>query len=1099
MSNKQRLGQSRTIGPEPNNFSWEISNNQRFEELVFKFLREEIATIDGSVRVIGTQRVGDEGRDIEIHFHQPISLFNRKFLPLDSATWNNPTKIFLECKSTKAFRLDDGFIADASQHTHDEYLAYILVTNATITPYMHYRAVREWEKLGRKFMLVDRYRLWISLFKDRKPCIRDTDLWPNPAPVIEQPSELTLRIQHQRERSHSEHHVQTYMVIANDTNTPQHVSISSAAEVSWHSDLNLEAILAPGEDQVFRVMSRQIIFGADSELSFSVTKNGRLSRIGIVADHSEIILEPPFMGLHHLKIRDDLRQQIIEASEFTIISIEGEAGVGKSRVIQEAFEQFQNGAVQFHSLSCESDTGKFNFSKIFEFVQQQVYDSFNIQHINTSRPIDALNALSTLRSRQVLLLEDLHHCTAEGIREIKELCFSSQPKYMNIVLIITGRNDYTFPNADYFAFLELIRAPKTNLKVIEVNPLTDNETTDLIKSIVIDFPGSAIEKIQKICQNNPFILLEVLQYFLDVKIATLLSGQTIGVADPERLVGLEGLPENVNQIFKLRYNALEASEPGEQASDFLGYLSMLGFRAPIEVIEEYFGGKTPKELLSILRQRRFIQFLPTVGEISFFHENILHTSRNWLKEKIDACASARRILSTAAASRLSPYRRGELEVTARQYSEAFISFRPIWQRICEVTNFSSEEIDREYFQFLPALYDAAKATGQGIEKLGRLAVTRGYMGVHNFPLYQGVKACEQSLKWLNALYPKRTDGRNDKLAIQQLQAHALQNMGHVGDALRLMLELQAELLLDPDISPQVAYDLFDRLQEHYRRANHRILMENYGRLARRAVEKTEDRKLLSAHLITSSLSKAFLGKTSALDSAKEALEVSKEIGVRRFVVFNTLSLLVVRALYASTKLELRNIYVEAKELLRFAALESFSDSIIRLELLIGTLALQVIDNRTEAIQTARKHISTGQDAAARFGVGIYDWALENLRAVTLIEQNSSSKDEIRKAFKGCEDRLQKRGLLFVGTCDGTYPNVHAISNVTRFLSMFGEELATDFLTRKIWGYDKGCAVSSVNVISLAKDAGDGKALFWPHGRVKIMRFPVENGYFTPIF
>src|SRR6185369_9772023 len=67
--------------------------------------------------------------------------------------------VFIECKSTEHERLDDGFLADASQHSGREACAYVLITNAVVTPYCLYRAQQEWARLGMVFYLIDRRKL----------------------------------------------------------------------------------------------------------------------------------------------------------------------------------------------------------------------------------------------------------------------------------------------------------------------------------------------------------------------------------------------------------------------------------------------------------------------------------------------------------------------------------------------------------------------------------------------------------------------------------------------------------------------------------------------------------------------------------------------------------------------------------------------------------------------------------------------------------------------------------------------------------------------------------------------------------------------------
>src|SRR5205807_6430363 len=73
------------------------------------------------------------------------------------------TTVFIECKSTGHERLDDEFLVDATQHYDSEACLYVLVTNATVTPYCQFRAQQEWNRRDSGFRLVDRRRLLDAL------------------------------------------------------------------------------------------------------------------------------------------------------------------------------------------------------------------------------------------------------------------------------------------------------------------------------------------------------------------------------------------------------------------------------------------------------------------------------------------------------------------------------------------------------------------------------------------------------------------------------------------------------------------------------------------------------------------------------------------------------------------------------------------------------------------------------------------------------------------------------------------------------------------------------------------------------------------------
>ena len=83
--------------------------------------------------------------------------------------------------------------------------------------------------------------------------------------------------------------------------------------------------------------------------------------------------------------------------------------------------------------------------------------------------------------------------------------------------------------------------------------------------------------------------------------------------------------------------------------------------------------------------------------------------------------------------------------------------------------------------------------GKSVPDVTKVALAHGYMGVHNFPLVVAEEACNKSLAMLDEVLPKSTESLRPRLAVRQLRAHALQNMGRTGEALKEYLEIEAHL------------------------------------------------------------------------------------------------------------------------------------------------------------------------------------------------------------------------------------------------------------------------------------------------------------------
>ena len=1073
------------FSPEP--FEWDLAgvSGEGFENLIIEHLQETYSYDRTNIRVVSTPR-HDQGRDAVITTRVGLKLFGTAI----SASENSPVTIHVECKLRRASRLEAEFFFDFSQFPSHPPDYYFLVTTASLTPYVHYHAYNECAARGVRFQLVDR---WVLL-----AYMAEHDLVVGTPSYTETPQDLLAEYQAETSRYATDNQIDVYLVVRNFSTLPVPYRIHLKTDTCWsldHAPRNATGIADPNEAAPYRLRTKRTRFEKGTErLEFGLTVDDDPASIQVTAPNVEFDFEPRMVGAEHLGFSHRLRRAIDRNTGFLLVSVTGRAGVGKSRVVSSALDEFVGTNVDAFRLFLEPHNQRDALRRFLPRIGVEAVAD-DIGEGELLRVV--LDRLPDSRRNRVLILEDLHHASRDILDTIKQAVIRPPSPAGPLCLVLTGRNDFTFPNEDYYSLLELLSLSEHRSSCVELPPLTDREARTLIASTIKQAPRIVLDRVQQISENVPFFIVQAIEYLLETRIACLLSRNEVGVPNPSSIASRRFLPETIAELYELRLAALQSAPLGDVLLDFLTIQSFLGFAIAPDVVRDLLNPYDDDDTIGVLVRRRFVE-RQFDGELTFGHENLLHMLRQRVRSSRFRVAASALLLSHPQLFRLlDRLDQGEVYYLNGDYHRALERFGQMQADIESIDNFSSEDLEIRYFLYVDALFDCTLRAAPDPQLLRKILLAKAYQGIHNYPLSQGVAACEAALEQAERVGLAEHEYVLLCREINQLRAHGLLNMGATDRAFGLMVELDQKTRLESPQAqaPELLFDLYDRLQEVYKKRNHYVVAEAYATLARSVAEKSGNPKLLACHAITEVGMEVYRDPRGARERARTANQLCREYGAHRLDVYTGLSILVSRSLATRSAKTRSRIREKATSVLSDAAYHNLSDSLMRAQLLVATLTYLGDANDPNSIGRADSLAAAGIDSSLRFGNGLFLWLHYNLRGVIAQARGARSED-VAGFFNAAIRELHAQSLLFVGRLDFTYPSLFVVSNAVRYwLTIRGEREAEEVLKR-VTSYDIDFA-SHEAIREAFRCIRRRRLFFTPRSKFRCFTDPV-NRYWLPV-
>lgn len=1015
------MGITQSAGTEHNVY-WNIGHllGNEFEDVIYEILIKEYQIrLNKDIKIKQTPRRNDRGKDIIIEFScQTLSLFDISF----SRGEFDKVTIYIECKSTNsrhALRREK-FMPSIEKGGRPGINYYVLLTNSKILSADYYEADQLLNSRKIKFVLVDQYLLARFLInKNYYDYFEEIPIYDG---------EDDYYVQYQVYENETDDNA--YDIYFNFRNYSRHsrlYTINLLTNVNWKTKENSFSFTLDANCAA----AKKISLSCDQEndfqtLVFKIEAGIHESFAEVRGINIKEVYNPPFIGKYHNKILFSILKNISAPDCDKLFCLWGEAGIGKTRIVNELAEKIKSGRFDFLACSMTKNNTR-TIRDIQDFLIRKKYAASDVKSKCSNSLYDTIVNCSHAVKTAVIFIDDFHNVLPEYIEQIKKLADHNAP----VILIICGRTDYTEGDTTYYSFVQwTFENLRLHQNVWNVKPLRPRETKRLIRVMIQRIPEEALNTICLYSNNNPLYIVQFIEYLLDNKIAYIVNRNTVGIINPAEFQIHNYLPNGIEDIYRKRTDYLirAAEEDDNDYLIFLFNLSLFNGQISIRTAERWFDreGKITEFLLKrgfLTKQKKYF---------TFYHESLkLYIQKMLSESQIYKKAVSEQFLRLPeeAWRELPIYTKGRLYLWADKIEKAFEIFNPIINSIKKIKNISNINLDPltyEYFDDILQLFKSKSEYGQ----LAKNTINgKIYITLHHFVPMNAAIECDRGLAYIKSSPELRKDKRFIHSLLVQ-KAHALLNSGMNLEGELVLKELQAKWLVsNEDFDPKSVFDMLDRLCAIYVKFNCFDIALDYGKLELDAAEKSGDCSLSAIAYRTRS--KLFylndmIECRHSLDKVDEMLHL---IPSDRIQLNNNIYRAIVDLTYND-----KNCYDEIIDSVEEMTNTAFEQKLNRADIQSNmVLAAAYIKRGTfEDLKTARQKTVRAINYSIRFGIPSYMWQLYNLLAVIDTKLKADS-NKIKQSFEMAFDTLNRQNLLYVGRGDLCYSNLLAISNIGFFL------------------------------------------------------------------
>lgn len=990
-----------------------------FEKFVYDMLCDELNSyFKLGLRIYKTSSTRDDGKDIIIN--SPIDLcgiLNRNFKVNEEGNMT----IYIECKSSNDKRISfDKIIGNIEKIKEYNVDYFVLVTNTTITPYTYYKLKNSLSEQNIKFALIDQYYFAKLLLEKSKKIGNMIDISKLP--------DLYAEYQILDGIDNGQNIYNIYIVIKNFTNKENLCSLNLLTDRNWHSSKDsYSRILDAYESIAIKLTITRNYSDGIKDLLFNLRLGENESQLHIRGKDVELDFEPSFIGEERYKCLQELKEEIENSKFVRVHYIFGEAGIGKTRLISELYKETCGTNIDFGFFVANENYPELVI-KVQEFLENKGY-------LKSSQRFNSLlqcvnNSMHSYR-RAVLFFDDCHNASCDFLNAIKSI--NSNDNYP-ISIVVCGRNDYSVGDFQFYSFINWC-IENTCIKGWILKPLKDQETQNLIKSIINNVPIIILDKIHSMSQNNPLYIVQLIEYFLELNIVEIVNRNTVGIIDPAIFSSKLYIPKAIHNIYQKRIEHLLKLENGDLYLNFLFFLCIINGCMDIETAYLYF---SEQNVIENLIGRHLIK-LGNDGNVRFVHESFLLFIERYLESseylmKQTACLVFEKY--NVLLDFISNKEKGKLALWYGHTNSAKGYFRELVKAIKSINNVSSYNINTEDYKYLIWIFKLYQNDDSEEELLKKILISKIYTSLHYFSPVKAIIDCDEAIKLIEETPLIKNDNAFRNTILEQ-KAHSLFNAGRLSDGELLMKQIEAQWLLNrKSLSPATTFDMFDRLSGIYIKYNCWQIAAYYNKLSFKIARSINDKKLLAIASLTKNKLYLYKNKKITKDSLDFVDNTHKDGSSRRILCSNKISALIFNILYEHP-INWKEIFDAALDCLLVAIKNDFATSVIRSYLILAVSSMY-LDEPSTNYRRSKEFIDKGINVCIQFGNSVHIWQFYNLWAIIETKLNSEP-DYIKRLFETVFTILSKQNLLYLGNLDLSYGNVFAISNYGFCLQSFDFE------------------------------------------------------------